>query len=199
MGDNCCASRESEADAEGRGRRVLSTIPTENWIVISSIATAITAIVALFTVIITLNANSRSRKDMQLTVQPWFYIQLVSNMGARAPVRILIANDGYLNVAIQKVELILINGNKKEKLEFKYLKKDDKYTNVGKYFAILIPWNEELYGKPFQIKLTYLNLYKQVMSAYSGRLNFVERQFEGRLLEIEKDNTFYRPFINQLK
>lgn len=166
---------------------------------ISSISTAITAIVALFTIFITLLINNRSSREKHLSVQPWFYIQLISRMGEKAPIKVMIANEGFLNLSIQKVELILIIENRTEQLKFRYLKKDDKYSEVGKYFDIEIPWSEGLFGKPFQILVTYQNHYKETMVAYSGRLNFTDKTSQKSFLDIKSEGVFYRPFHNTFK
>lgn len=179
------------------GGRVLIVLTQNGWGLIASVATAVTAIVALLTVFITLLANKQSRNEKHLSVQPWFHITGTS--GARSSqMEISIINDGYLNVSIQGVELIFINGNRKEKLEFKYVKmaRDSK---VGKYIEVFIPWSSELYGQPIQIKISYLNLYKKKMESYSGRRIFVEQLSEGRVLEFEEDNNFFRPFTNTFK
>ena len=173
--------------------------PTDgtNWVVISSIATAIAAGAALLTIIFTVLDNKKSRQEKHLSVQPWFCIDGTSS-SRYGTFEINLSNDGYLNVSIERVQLLFILSNKKIDLEFKY-EKPYVDSQVGKKITAFIPWNEELYGNPVQLKITYRNLYKVKMEAFSGRKLIIEQIHPGNSLDFELKGDYHKPFINQIK
>lgn len=169
----------------------------DNLSVISSVAAAVAAVAALITIFITILDNKKSRHEKHLSVQPWFCIDGTSTSRG-GDFEVHLSNEGYLNVSIEKIELLFILPGKPIDLKFKY-EKPYVYSKLGKKITVFIPWNEELYGKPVQLKITYRNLYKVKMTAFSGRRLFIQQTHPKASLDFKASDNYHAPFFNQIK
>ncbi|MCP3741443.1 hypothetical protein [Rossellomorea sp. BNER] len=154
------------------------------------------SIAAWRTVIVSSKRDRESNNEKQYSVQPWFHVTRMSRMGEGAPIQLIVLNDASPSVKIEKVELEMPDQYENINLDFKYLKKDDTFVETGKCFAFLIENNNEYFGRKGILNIYYTNLYNKSMKASSPEFNFVRKENQYTLLEIENNKFLYVPFSN---
>ena len=170
-----------------------------NWDAIGAIASAIASLAALCTIFISIKNDRQNSEDQQYTVQPWFHITSTSRMGGASAIQLIVLNDASPNIKIRNVKLIVDNDFEEGiELEYKYLKKDDRFSSTGKSFEIIIPNDSNLFGQAATIEIHYSNLYKKQMKSISPNFNFIEKQDENTFLDIHTERFLYIPFSNEV-
>jgi len=167
-----------------------------NWSAISSIASTVAAIIALFTVFLSIKNNKNSNEEKQFSVQPWFHVTSMSRMGTNAPITLGILNDAASTIRIDKINLVIEHTVKE--ISFKYLKKDDRFTATGKVFEVQVLNDNSFFGKDAFIEIHFTNLYNNQMKAISPKFKFVEKIDNSTLLYVVNENFLYIPFKNEL-
>lgn len=170
-----------------------------NWGAIGAISSAIASIIAFFTVRISLHNAKQVDESQQYSVQPWFHVTSISRMGGNAANKLIVLNDASPNIRINEITLCIDFESDCTKLNFKYLKKDDKYVETGKCFGIEIPFNEELFGKEGVVKIKFTNLYNKNMVSVSPKLKFNSKVSNGAIQDITAEGFLYIPFINEIE
>jgi hypothetical protein len=167
-----------------------------NWDAVGSIASAIATIAALITIILSIKSGKDNENEKHYAVQAWFHVTSISRMGANAPIQLILLNDAVSTIRIDKVNMSI--GYEIIELEYRYLKKDERFNVTGKCFELSIKNNNTYYGKEAYIDIYYTNLYNKKMIAKSPLIKFQEKIDEHTLLDIKAEKFLYIPFKNEL-
>lgn len=170
-----------------------------NWGAVGAISSAVASIIALLTVKISITNSKQAEESQQYSVQPWFHVTSISRMGGNAPNKLIIFNDASPHIRINEVVLCIDSKRECTKLEFKYLKKDNKFIETGKCFGIEIPYNEEWFDKEGVLKINFTNLYNKNMVSISPKMKFNTRVSSGTVQSIISEGFLYIPFINKIE
>ncbi len=135
-------------------------------------------------------------ENKHYAVQPWFHVTSISKMGGNAPNKLIVLNDASPHIRINEVLLYVDSIDQAINLDYKYLKKDDKFVETGKCFAIEIPHNEELFGKEGVIKIKFINSYNKAMVSTSPKIKFNSKDSDAALLNVIAEGMLYKPFNN---
>ncbi|MGE7810510.1 DUF4062 domain-containing protein [Lysinibacillus capsici] len=138
-------------------------------------------------------------ENKHYAVQPWFHVTSISRMGGNAPNKLIVLNDASPHIRINEVLLCIDSIDKYINLDYKYLKKDDKYVETGKCFAIEIPHNEEFFDKEGVIKIKFNNLYNKEMVSTSPKIRFNSKDSDVALLNVIAEGFLYKPFNNTIE
>lgn len=163
------------------------------WSVVSSVSTLIASTSALITVAITLSNRKKEKNELQYTVQPWFYLTLISRMGEKSVNELSLRNDGITNVKIKLITLKFKDSPRVVTLKYKYIFNSD-LNQTGENFVIYIPYDEFFYGKTAKIVIEFENKYHRKMLATSPKLEFSKDGY----LDIKTENLLAIPFDNAL-
>lgn len=169
-----------------------------NWDAVAAIASAIASIAALITIAVTLKNERQNDEDRQFTVQPWFHITSMSKMGGEAPINLILMNDASPNIKITGVDLKVDGFERTIEIQYKYLKKDDRFAPTGKCFELSIKHDPRLFGKKAMIEIEYTNLYKKRIKSISPLLTFVSKENDHVILNIQSEGFLYIPFSNEI-
>lgn len=120
-------------------------------------------------------------------------------MGGDSPNKLIVLNDASPHIRINEVLLCIDSMDKPINLNYKYLKKDDKYLETGKTFSIELPHNEELFGKEGVIKIRFNNLYNKAMVSTSPKIRFNSKDSIVVSLNVITEGLLYKPFNNTIE
>ena len=119
--------------------------------------------------------------------------------GGNAPNKLIVLNDASPHIRINEVLLCIDSIDKYINLDYKYLKKENKYVETGKCFAIEIPHNEEFFDKEGEIKIKFNNFYNKEMVSTSPKIRFNSKDSDVALLNVIAEGFLYKPFDNTIE
>ncbi|MGE7623582.1 hypothetical protein ACQKMD_11105 [Viridibacillus sp. NPDC096237] len=162
-----------------------------DWNVVGSISSAVATLAALVSIIITTRYSRKAQDLSQYDAQPWFHMHSVNHGDSKA----IILNDASPQIRIEKIVMFL-NGSEKEKIDYKYTKKNDTFIPTGKSFVINLPSLSDYVGKDVCFKIYFHNYYNESMIATSPDFTILEGNITGTMLDTK--NKLYKPFKNEL-